>query len=243
MNFPLRRKRVTVLGIIPARGGSKRIPHKNIVEVAGRPLIAYAIRAAARAKSLDACIVSTDDQRIAYIAKLCGADVPFLRPKRYARDASRDIEYLRHALRWLEERRGWKPDIVVALPPDVPTRTPGDIDGAVGFLIRHHFDSVRTLVPPSPPIPYKAMWTLKRGKGKQITPLFPEYVGVPRQLLPEYFFSVGVAYVMKSKFIRRGEIWGGRVGGYLLPAGKHVEIDEPEDLRRAAALLGNRKRT
>ena len=234
---------VEVLGIIPARGGSKRIPHKNIVNVGGEPLIYYAIRAAAKSKLLDAFIVSTDDPKVAAIAKSFGADVPFLRPKKYAKDFSRDIEYLRHALEWLEKKRGWKPEIVVVLPPDVPTRTSHDIDGAVELLKRYNFDSVRTIIPPLPPVPYKAMWTMKDRSKKVIAPLFPKYVGVPRQLVPEYFISVGAAYAMRSKYIRRGNMWGRRVGGYILPAGKHVEIDEPEALRLAESMVKGRKRT
>src|SRR3989338_8303858 len=100
-----------VVAIIPARGGSKSIPHKNIALVGDKPLIYYTIREAKRSKLLDAIIVSTDDPKIAGISKKYGADVPFLRPKKYATDTSRDIEFLKHAVLWLGENRGWKPEI------------------------------------------------------------------------------------------------------------------------------------
>src|SRR3989344_7391879 len=113
-------KDIKILGIIPARGGSKSIPHKNIALLAGKPLIYYTIREAKKSRLLDAVIVSTDDPKIAAVAHACGADVPFLRPKKISGDTSTDIEFFQHALLWVEKHRGWKPDIVVNLRPTAP---------------------------------------------------------------------------------------------------------------------------
>ncbi len=229
---------VRILGIIPARGGSKRIPRKNIARLVGQPMIAYTIRAAAASKTLDACIVSTDDPAIARAARSLGADAPFLRPKKYARDASRDIGYARHALQWLERHRGWRPEIVALLPPDCPLRTGADIDRAVRLLIKGDYDSVRTIVRPAPRVPYKAMWRLRDRRKNLIVPLFPQYVGKASQDVPDYYVSVGMAYVTRAKYILRGTLWGPRVGGLLMDdARRCIEIDEPEQLRQAEEIL------
>ncbi|MBU0766650.1 acylneuraminate cytidylyltransferase family protein [Patescibacteria group bacterium] len=232
---------IKVLGIIPARGGSKRIPRKNIVPVAGKPLISYTIQAAEESKKLDAFIVSTDDREIASLAQSLGADTPFLRPKKYARDDSQDIEYVTHALGWLEKYRGWQPEVIVLLPPDAPLKTGKDIDRAVEFLVEQDFDSVRTLVGPILHPPYKAMWVMKDAKKKLITPLFPQFVGMPCQQLPEYYLSVGMVYVTRSKFIKQGTLWGTRIGGYIMDAQKCIEIDEEDQLRQTEVILQNQE--
>ncbi len=234
---------VKILGIIPARGGSKRIPRKNIALLAGRPLIAYAIRAAKEAKTLDACVVSTDDPAIAAIAKSLGGDAPFLRPGRYAGDAAPDIGYARHALRWLAAHRGWHPEIVVLLPPDCPARTGSDIDRAVRFLVKGNYESVRTLVRPAPRVPYKALWMMRDARRNLIAPLFAQYVGKPSQRIPEYYLSVGMAYVTRAKYILRGTLWGPRVGGLLMDARRCIEIDEPEQWAQAEKIISKMKKT
>jgi len=233
---------VKVLGIIPARGDSKRIPRKNIADVAGKPLISYTIQAAKESSVLDACIVSTDDQEIATLATSLGADVPFLRPSEYARDDSQDIEYVQHALAWLKEHRDWQPEIIVLLPPDVPLRTGNDIDQVVHFLIEQDLDSVRTLSGPILHPPCKAMWTMKDTEKQLIDPLFPQFVGIPRQKIPEYYISVAMVYATRSQFIEEGTIWGPRIGGFLIEKERCIEIDEPEQLRQADAMLRKQNR-
>lgn len=234
--------KIKILGIIPARGGSKRIPHKNVAKIAGRPMIAYAIAAAASSRMLDACIVSTDAPAIATLARRLGADVPFLRPKQFAQDTSPDIAYARHALEWVKKHRGWDPEIVVLLPPDCPTRTPGDIDAAVRLLIEKKYDSVRTIALPVPAVPYKAMWKMRRSGAQDIQPLFPQYVGVPSQSLPEYFISMGLAYVTRAKFIAQGKLWGPKIGGLVIDATRAIEIDDPEQFIRAEKILRGMKK-
>ena len=122
------KKEIKVLGIVPARGGSKSIPHKNIALLAGKPLIYYTIKSAQKSRKLDAFIVSTDDEKIACVARSLGADVPFLRPKNISGDNATDIQFLKHALAWLGKNRNWYPEIVVLLRPTTPLRTSKDID-------------------------------------------------------------------------------------------------------------------
>lgn len=234
------KRTLRVLGIIPARGGSKRVPGKNVARVGGKPLIEHAIRAAQASKLLNAFIVSTDDPAIAKAAASFGAEVPFLRPKQFATDSSPDIEYARHALEWWDSHRDWKPDVIVLLPPDVPLRTGKDIDRAIDMLIDEDLDSVRTIAGPMRHPPIKALWI--RGKGALIDPLHPEFIGKPSQAVPACYLSVGVAYVTRAAFVRKGELWGPRVGGCVVPLERALEIDEPEHLRQAQRLFRKPKR-
>jgi CMP-N-acetylneuraminic acid synthetase len=228
------KKSVKILGIIPARGGSKSIPHKNIIPLSGKPLIHYSIAAAKQSKLLDAFIVSTDDKKIARVAESLGADVPFLRPQKYAQDQSRDIEYLRHAVYWLEKNRGWKPTLLVMLQPTSPARTGEDIDAVITHMTEHGCDSVRTMIEPGPYNPFK-MWYLDPASKKyhpllKITPYKKLGSDVPRQILPKYLLPVGLVYATRAKFIKRGRVWGENICPMVVDADKFVDIDDPRDL-------------
>src|SRR5512147_1332629 len=137
-----------ILALIPARGGSKGIPRKNIRNFAGYPLIAWSIAAAKKAACVTRVIVSTDDPEIAAVARECGAETPFLRPAEFAQDNTTDLPVFEHALQWLAEHENYKPDIVIHLRPTSPIRPRGLIDEAVKILLAHpDADSVRGVVP------------------------------------------------------------------------------------------------
>ncbi len=235
-------KKIRVLGIIPARGGSKGIPKKNIVSLGGRPLISYTIHAAKESKLLDACIVSTDDPKIASIARSYGADVPFLRPKRFAKDLSPDIEFLIHGLSWVKKYRGWNPEIIVILQPTSPSRSGRDIDEVIRAMQKNRCDSIRTVIDPSPYNPFK-MWHFTKKKELLMRPVLPTKrfsqlgTDVPRQLLPKYYLQVGLVYATKAKCIEKGKVWGPRMCGYIIPSEKFTDIDTPKDLKRAGELI------
>ena len=159
-------KLIKVMAVIPARGGSKGVPRKNIALLGGKPLIAYAIEVARGSQVIDAAIVSTDDAEIAAVAREYGADVPFLRPAELAGDDAPDIGFLRHALEWVETHRGWHPDILVILQPTMPFRTVADVDGALRFMLGQGCDSLRTLALPAQVTPYK-MWFLEDEKSPE----------------------------------------------------------------------------
>jgi len=136
------------LALIPARGGSKGIPRKNIRSFAGFPLIAYSIAAAREARTVKRVIVSTDDMEIAAVARQYGAEVPFMRPAELAGDTTPDLPVFEHALKILEEVDGYKPDIVVQLRPTSPLRPRGMVDEAVRILkLFEDADCVRGVVP------------------------------------------------------------------------------------------------
>jgi N-acylneuraminate cytidylyltransferase len=135
-----------ILALIPARGGSKRVPRKNIRRLWGKPLIAYSIETALQSKEINRIICSTEDQEIADIALKYGVEVPFLRPEKFAQDSSGDTEVYLHALRWLKENEGYQPDIITNLRPTNPLRRPEVIDDILQTLVsRPDVDSIRTV--------------------------------------------------------------------------------------------------
>jgi len=137
-----------VLAIIPARGGSKGIPRKNIRQFSGTPLIAYSIAAGTQADLVTRVIVSTDDPEIADVARQFGAEVPFMRPKELAQDDTLDTPVFLHALKWLDEHEGYRPELVVQLRPTSPLRPVGLVDEAITKMRENpQADSLRGVVP------------------------------------------------------------------------------------------------
>ncbi|MCJ7526047.1 MAG: acylneuraminate cytidylyltransferase family protein, partial [Candidatus Aminicenantes bacterium] len=135
-----------ILALIPARGGSKRIPRKNIRELWGKPLLAYSIEVARHSKVINRVICTTDDPEIAEIARQYGAEVPFIRPKELADDRSGDTEFYLHAIAWLREQESYSPDIITNLRPTNPLRRIEVVDDILTTLIRRKdVDSIRTV--------------------------------------------------------------------------------------------------
>ena len=180
-----------IVAIIPARGGSKSIPMKNIRLLGDVPLIAYSIAAALQSALVDRVIVSTDSEAIGEIARSWGAEVPFLRSADLAEDGTTDYPVFEHALRWLEEQEGYRADIVIQLRPTSPLRPPGLVDEAIGLLLRGpEADSVRA-VTPSGQNPYK-MWRIGNGAMQPlINTGVPEQYNMPRQALPDTYWQTG----------------------------------------------------
>jgi CMP-N,N'-diacetyllegionaminic acid synthase len=157
------------IGLLIARGGSKRIPGKNIKEFCGKPLIAWSIEEAKKSKYMKRIIVSTDDEEIARVAKEYGAEVPFMRPLELAQDLTPDLPVFEHALRWLEEHEGAMPELVGHLRGTGPMRTAEDMDKGIEMLINNpEYDSVRAVIP----TPLHPMKTYKL-EGDTLLPFIP----------------------------------------------------------------------
>src|SRR5690349_22298410 len=155
------------LALIPARGGSKGIPRKNIRSFAGYPLIVWSIAAAKQASSVTRVIVSTDDEEIASVAREYGAETPFLRPAEFAQDNTTDLPVFEHALQWLETNENYQPEVVIQLRPTSPIRPKDCIESAVRILLEHvDADCVRGVVPAGQN-PHK-MWRFA-GDGQPMT--------------------------------------------------------------------------
>jgi N-acylneuraminate cytidylyltransferase len=195
-------RRLSVLALIPARGGSKGVPRKNIRPLAGLPLIAHTIRAAARCPSIDRIIVSTDDVEIARVARRFGADVPFLRPRALAQDQTTDAPVVKHCLDFLRKSERYQPDIIVFLRPTGPFRTTRQIESAIALLAAHRrADSVRSVNMPRK-TPYK-MWVPGRPFMKPLLrlPGVREPFNAPRQSLPVVWESNPAINVMWSRTV------------------------------------------
>ena len=171
-----------VIGIIPARGGSKGVPGKNIREFGGFPMIAYSVLASKLSKNIERTIVSTDSKEIADIASYYGAEVPFLRPSELAADDSKDIDFFIHAINWFKENEGYIPEYWVQLRPTTPLREPELIEDSIS-LIQDHPDATSLVsIHEFPENPGK-MFGMQDGYLHGLCPLDPrpEYFTLPRQ--------------------------------------------------------------
>jgi CMP-N-acetylneuraminic acid synthetase len=228
-----------ILAIIPARGGSKSIPRKNIRSFAGHPLIAYSIAAGLAAETITRLLVSTDDEEIAAVARRYGAETPFLRPPEHAQDQTPDLPVFQHALHWLEQHEGYRPEIVIQLRPTSPFRRVWHIDQAVYRLLeRPEADSVRAVCVPFQN-PFK-MWRI--GSDGFVQPLlgaeYPEPYNMPRQLLPEVFWQTGyVDAAWADTILQKGSMTGERILPLIIDPSEWIDIDSPDDWRRAERLL------
>jgi YrbI family 3-deoxy-D-manno-octulosonate 8-phosphate phosphatase len=229
-----------ILALIPARGGSKSIPRKNIRLFAGYPLIAYSIAAGLQAQTVTRVIVSTDDEEIASIARQYGAEAPFLRPAEYAQDNSNDLTAFQHALGWLKKHESYRPEIVVQLRPTSPIRPPDCVDSAVRMLLEHpEADSVRGVVP-SGQNPHK-MWRID-SDGRMIPLLavegLPEPYNAPRQALPPTYWQTGhIDAIRLSTIEAKNSLSGDIILPLILDPKYTIDIDTLNDWLRAEWLV------
>lgn len=228
-----------VLAVVPARGGSKGLPGKNVRPLAGLPLIAHSLRAAAAMRTVTRCVVSTDDPEIARVARENGGDVPWLRPVELATDSTPMAPVLRHALAAVEEE-GLPFDAVVLLDPTSPARMPAEVDAAVEQLLgTPELDGVIAVSQPS----FNPLWVGVRPCPEEpgvLERYFPEGAGVTRrQDVAPYFRINGAFYVWTADFVRRLEAsWfdEGRHGMVEIPESRAFAVDyleEFEDLEAA----------
>lgn len=225
----LRRPSVNVLGIIPARGGSKAIPRKNVVSLGGKPLIQWTIDAASRSR-LSRFIVSTDDAEIAQIAKSLQAEVPGLRPQHLATDDAKTIDVVQHVL----EQSG-PVDAVMVLQPTSPFRTSDDINACIEMLDTSDADSVISVVDVGGFHPARMKYL---EAGELVDPIFAEAIeNQPRQELRPMYIRNGAIYLTRSAAIRQGTFKGKKSLGYVMPVERSINIDDPFDLQLAVATL------
>jgi N-acylneuraminate cytidylyltransferase len=228
-----------VLALVPARGGSKGLPGKNLRPLAGHPLVAWAVAAGREAASVGRVLVSTDDEAIRNAAVAAGAEAPFLRPPELAGDDTTDLPVFLHALAWLREHEGYVPEVVVQLRPTSPLRPPGLVDAAVAALWADPEATAARTVTPSPQTPYK-MWRLEEGR---LAPLLAAPEGMeepfnaPRQRLPRTFWQTGHVDAARSATLLGGSMTGGRIAPVEVDVAYAVDIDTPADLERAERLL------
>jgi CMP-N,N'-diacetyllegionaminic acid synthase len=217
---------VSVLGLIPARAGSKGVARKNLRELAGKPVLAWTVEAALACQLLDRVLVSTDDDEIAAFARACGAEVPFARPAELANDDTPDLPVYRHAL----EALGDEFDVVAWLRPTAPLRTADDIAAAVRLLDETGADCVRSVCEAE----HSPYWMGRVEEGR-LVPL----LGDPpprRQLLPPVYRLNGAVDAVRCASVG-DELFGGDVRAYVMPRERSVDLDTELDFLLAEALL------
>lgn len=230
-----------VLALVPARGGSKGVPRKNLRELGGRPLVAWAVSAGIEAKTVTRVVCSTDDGEISAAARAAGADVPFMRPAELAADATPDLPVLAHALQQLGAD-GYRPDVVVWLRPTAPLVTGRDVDGAVDLLLETGADAVRSVCQ----VEHHPSW-MRRLEGDKLLPYVDggdRSSALQRQALPAAFrLTGGVDVVRTSAIPASGSPFDvGDVRAYVMPPERSIDIDSELDLRLAEVVLGLEER-
>ncbi len=217
----------SVLGLIPARGGSKGVPRKNVRQLGGIPLIEWSIRAALCARLLASVVVTTEDDQIADVAQRAGARVPFRRPRELARDDSPTLPVVQHALDCLASL-GEEYDAVVLLQPTSPFRSAADIDQAIELWNEGDHDTVLSVRPiPSEFHPRWAMLTTSEGTIDWA--MDQEDIPTQRQRLDEAYCRDGAIYLSSSSVIRSGSLFGRRICPIVLADAASINIDTPED--------------
>ena len=228
---------MNIITFIPARGGSKGIPKKNIIDVAGKPLISWTIDAAVKSSYLEHIYVSTDSQDIADVAKKCGAEVPFLRPDELSTDTSTTLDAALHLINWYKHNIGIKPDYILTLQPTSPLRTTYDIDTAIEIAINNNASAVVSVCE-AKDHPYLTMRFTENGEITSFINTDKNFIR--RQEMPPAYFINGAIYINKIEdLIKEKTMFPQKTLGYIMPNERSIDIDDYWDLKMANHFLNN----
>ncbi|HZS83296.1 MAG TPA: acylneuraminate cytidylyltransferase family protein [Stellaceae bacterium] len=232
---------MSIIALVPARGGSKAIPRKNAAPLGGRPLLAYTADAAAGSRAINRRLISTDDPALAALGRSLGLEAPFLRPSAIAGDDTPMIAVIAHALEWLEANGTGPIEAIVLLQPTSPFRTAQHIDEAVALFQAREADSVVSVVA----VPHQFTPTsLMRMEDGRVTPyLAATPQSYLRQKKERLWARNGPAVlVLRPEIVRAGMLYTDRSFGYEMSREDSLDIDGPDDLRLAELLLADRER-
>jgi N-acylneuraminate cytidylyltransferase len=221
----------SILAIIPARGGSKGIPRKNIRMLAGKPLIAWTIKEAKRSKYIDRLILSSEDEEIIKVAKEWGCDVPFVRPAGLAKDDTPGIEPVLHAINTLKE----KYDYVVLLQPTSPLRQVDDIDGCIEACVSSNAPSCVSVTE----VNQHPHWMYTIEEADYLSPIIKQKKGINcRQDLPTVYVLNGAVYIAESNFLRnKRSFLTAMTKAYVMRKERSLDIDEDIDLKLCEIMM------
>ena len=227
-----------ILGIIPARKGSKRIPGKNTKELDGKPLVQYAFESAKQAKLLTRLMVCTGDENVIELARKYSIEVPFVEPEDVAHDYATDFDWISHTVKTLISA-GWQPDYVVILRPTTPFRTMDDIDLAIETILKKGTDSVRSLTR----VKHHPYW-MKKLEGDFAKPFMD--LGVPEeklrsQDLPPLYRLNGVVDVVNVRNLSTGKLYGNSMGYILIDEDRSPDIDTLDDFKYCEYYIHQKK--
>ena len=228
-----------ILGVIPARGGSKGIPRKNLVPLGGRPLIAYTCDAARASRRLTRVLISTDDEEIAAVGRTLGVTTPFLRPALLGGDETPIVDVLLDLVATLAQREAYRPDVLVLLQPTSPFRRAADIDAAIALLDDSAADSVVTVIP----VPHQfTPSSLMRLEGDRLLPALDGDLPSRRQDKPRLFARNGpaVVAVRTSVLVARRTLYGPDTRALVMSREDSLDIDDSFDVTMAESLMAAR---
>jgi len=220
-----------IIAVIPARGGSKGVPKKNILDVKGYPLIAYSIIGAKLSQYIERVIISTDSEEIAEIAKKYGAEVPFLRPVEYASDKALDIDWVKHAIYWLRAKENFIPELLIHLRPTTPLREVEYINQAIEMIQKDETATSLRSAHKMNEHPFKCFmlsqdkyWAGLLPKDEKV----PEYYNLPRQSYPDAYQPNGYVDILKPEYILKTDLLhGDKILAFITK--KVIELDDYED--------------
>jgi CMP-N-acetylneuraminic acid synthetase len=225
------------LGVIPARGGSKSVPRKNIAMLNGKPMIAYTIQAAQGSQRLTDFVVSSEDAEIIRVAQQYGAPAPFVRPEELATDDAPSLPVVQHAVRKMEALKGVKYDVIVLLQPTTPLRRPEDIDAVIDKLVSTGADSVVSVCDVGAYHPAR-MRKIEDDRLVELPVREPREM-LRRQDLPPVYIRNGAVYAVRRQVVMEQNSMIGQVSRpYIMPENRSVNVDSPLDFRLAEILLG-----
>ena len=226
-------KNKTIIAIIPARGGSKGLPKKNIKKLNGKPLIAHTIEVAKQSRIFDRIIVSTDDKEIAEVAKKYGAEVPFIRPAELATDSADAMDVVIHALKWFKNK-GEDFDYVMKLQPTSPLRTEQDIIKSIDLIIQKDGDSISSVSE----CEHHPLWSNVLGPDLKMNNFIDEDTkGKNRQELPKYYRLNGLIFLSKVDTLLNTKDWYGEKSyAYIMDSKRAIDIDSEVDFYLAELL-------
>lgn len=216
-----------IVAIIPARGGSKGIPRKNIKNLAGHPMIYYIIKTVLAAKGIDRVIVSTEDEEIAHVAKECGAEVPFMRPRELAEDNVATLPVLQHAIKYLEEQEGYSSDYVLLVYPTSPLLSMKRVEDAITMAISKDADSVV-----SGHYDYGQYWNQVEGGYVRLYPI----VNTNRQEMRPLIRLNGAIFLTKTEILKR-QLVADKIDPLIMDPNENVDVDEPADFEKVRSIL------
>lgn len=226
-------KRKEVLAIIPARGGSKGLPRKNIKSFNGKPLIYYSIKAGLKSKYITRLIVSTEDKEIEKVSEKCKAEV-IRRPLELAKDDTPSIAVYQNVLKYLRENESYKPSIVVVLQPTSPLRKNKDIDNCIEKLAKEKCDSVITVKK----VDHPPQWIVRLGKKGKVENLFDKKKYIRRQDIEQLYIPNGAVFVTWSKMIiEKNTDRGPDTRAIVMPSDRSIDIDTELDFYIAEKLM------
>jgi CMP-N-acetylneuraminic acid synthetase len=229
---------LNILGVIPARGGSKGIPRKNLLTLGGKTLLELAIESAYSSRLLSRVIVSTEDEELYEVSKAAGADTPFIRPTHLASDTASTWSVMKHAVSWLKEHEGWHTDILVMLQPTTPFRKGTHIDQTIEMVLDSTAESAMTIRE----VDYPSHWMLRLQSDGRVSRLIHsdrEYTR--RQDVPKAFQPNGLVYVIRGSALDNGSgLPGNSTRGLMMSFEDSVNIDEWWHYRLAQLIWAER---